>query len=81
LNDKVGKFRFHLKAPNGEIIVESQAYAAKANAQKGIEAIKIHAPGGGPHRLTRSSDQRQFPSDKVYRRDDRGTVGVESLSL
>jgi uncharacterized protein YegP (UPF0339 family) len=29
-----GKFRFHLKAPNGEIIVASQAYATKANATK-----------------------------------------------
>ena len=26
-----------------------------------------------------SSTERKFPSDKVYRRDDRGIVGVESL--
>jgi len=26
-----------------------------------------------------SSAEREFPSDKVYRRDDRGIVGVESL--
>jgi hypothetical protein len=25
--------------------------------------------------------EREFPSDKVYRRDDRGIVGVESLGL
>jgi uncharacterized protein len=43
--DRADKFRFHLKAPNGEIIVESQAYASKANAQKGIDAIKTHASG------------------------------------
>jgi uncharacterized protein len=41
--DRADKFRFHLKAPNGEITVESQAYAAKANAEKGVEAIKTHA--------------------------------------
>jgi uncharacterized protein len=41
--DKGGKHHFHLKAPNGEIIVASQAYASKANAHKGIEAIKKHA--------------------------------------
>ena len=40
-----GKFRFHLKAPNGEIIAASQGYGTKANAEKGIEAIKTHAPG------------------------------------
>jgi hypothetical protein len=27
-----------------------------------------------------SSTERKFPSDKVYRRDDRGIVGIESLS-
>jgi uncharacterized protein YegP (UPF0339 family) len=40
-----GKFRFHLKAPHGEIIVASQGYETNANAEKGIEAIKTHAPG------------------------------------
>ena len=28
-----------------------------------------------------SSTEREFPSDKVYRRNDRRIVGVESLSL
>jgi hypothetical protein len=27
-----------------------------------------------------SSAEREFPSDKVYRRDDRGIVGVETFS-
>jgi hypothetical protein len=27
--DKAGKFRFHLKAPNGEIIAASQGYASR----------------------------------------------------
>jgi uncharacterized protein YegP (UPF0339 family) len=40
-----GKFRFHLKAPNGEIIAASQGYESKASAEKGIEAIKTHASG------------------------------------
>jgi uncharacterized protein YegP (UPF0339 family) len=38
--DHAGKFRFHLKAPNGEIIAPSQGYETKASAEKGIEAIK-----------------------------------------
>jgi uncharacterized protein len=36
--DQAGKFRFHLKAPNGEIIAASQRYETKASAEKGIEA-------------------------------------------
>jgi uncharacterized protein YegP (UPF0339 family) len=43
--DHAGKFRFHLKAPNGEIIAASQGYETKASAEQGIEAIKTHAPG------------------------------------
>jgi uncharacterized protein YegP (UPF0339 family) len=39
--DHAGKFRFHLT--NGEIIAASQGYETKANAEKGIEAIKTHA--------------------------------------
>ena len=41
--DKAGKYRFHLRAGNGEIIVDSQAYARKANAEKGIQAVKAAA--------------------------------------
>lgn len=33
-----------IKAPNGEIIAASQGYESTANAEKGIEAIKTHAP-------------------------------------
>jgi uncharacterized protein len=42
--DKSGKYRFHLKAANGEIIAASQAYDTKAGAEKGIESIKTNAP-------------------------------------
>jgi uncharacterized protein len=42
--DHAGKYRFHLKAPNGEIIAASQGYETKASAEKGIAAIKKHAP-------------------------------------
>ena len=41
--DKAGKFRFHLKASDGEIIATSQGYETKASAEKGVQAIKTHA--------------------------------------
>ena len=43
--DHADRYRFHLKAPNGETIAASQGYETKASAEKGIEAIKTHAPG------------------------------------
>ncbi len=60
--DHAGKFRFHLKAPNGEIIAASQGYESKANAEKGIEAIKTHAPKAKGRRPQRNLEQasRQF---------------------
>ncbi len=37
--DKSGKFRFTLKASNGQIILASQAYSSKASAEKGIASV------------------------------------------
>ncbi|MGI9614579.1 MAG: YegP family protein [Acidimicrobiales bacterium] len=37
--DKAGKFRFRLKAGNGEIIAVGEAYETKAGAQKGIDSV------------------------------------------
>lgn len=42
-SDKGGKFRFRLKAGNGEIIASSEAYESKASAKNGIESIKKNA--------------------------------------
>jgi hypothetical protein len=50
--DQAGKFRFHLKAPNGEIIAASQGYETKANAEKGIESVKTNAAGAAVVDLT-----------------------------
>jgi uncharacterized protein YegP (UPF0339 family)/uncharacterized surface protein with fasciclin (FAS1) repeats len=44
ITDHVGRFRFHLKAANGQIIAVSQSYGAKESALKGIDSIKKNAP-------------------------------------
>jgi uncharacterized protein YegP (UPF0339 family) len=38
------RFRFHLKAANGQIIAVSQSYGTKESALKGIASIKKNAP-------------------------------------
>lgn len=38
-----GQFHFVLKAPNNEVICQSETYTKKHNAEKGIEAIKKYA--------------------------------------
>ena len=42
--DKAGKFRFRLKAANGEVIAASQGYILKEDVVKGIESLKKNAP-------------------------------------
>lgn len=50
--DTAGKFRFHLKAANGEIIAASQGYTSKAAAQNGIASIKDNAASAPTEHLT-----------------------------
>ena len=42
--DKKGKFRFRLKAANGEIIATGEAYSSKDACVNGIESVKKNAP-------------------------------------
>ncbi|QZS56883.1 YegP family protein [Rhodococcus opacus] len=50
--DAAGKFRFHLKAANGEVIAASQGYTSKAAAQTGIASIKDNAASAPTEDLT-----------------------------
>ncbi len=42
--DAAGKFRFHLKAGNGQIIAVSQSYLSRQSAENGIASVKKNAP-------------------------------------
>jgi uncharacterized protein YegP (UPF0339 family) len=41
--DEGGKFRFRLKAGNGEIIASSEAYESKAAAKNGVASVQKNA--------------------------------------
>jgi len=42
-SDKAGKYRFRLKAANGEVIAVGEAYESKASAKNGVESVKKNA--------------------------------------
>jgi uncharacterized protein YegP (UPF0339 family) len=42
-NDKKGEFRFRMKAPNGEIVLQSEGYVSKQGCVDTVEAIKKYA--------------------------------------
>ncbi|MFJ7217888.1 YegP family protein [Amycolatopsis sp. NPDC098790] len=43
--DKAGKYRFRLKAGNGEVVATGEAYESKSSAQAGCEAVQRAAAG------------------------------------
>ena len=50
--DAKGKFRFRLKAANGEIIAVGEAYETKAAAKNGIASVQKIAPDASVVDLT-----------------------------
>lgn len=43
--DRAGKYRFRLKAANGQIVASGEAYETKAAAKKGCESVQRAAEG------------------------------------
>jgi uncharacterized protein len=43
--DRAGKYRFRLKASNGEVVASGEAYESKASAKQGCEAVQRAADG------------------------------------
>ena len=41
--DKAGKYRFRLKAGNGQVIAVDEAYESRAAAENGIKSVKENA--------------------------------------
>lgn len=56
-----GRFMFNLKAGNGEVILTSELYEAKASAENGIESVRKNAPLDERFgRLTSKRDEPYF---------------------
>ncbi|UCE15681.1 MAG: YegP family protein [Candidatus Bathyarchaeota archaeon] len=51
--DTSGEYRFRLRAPNGEIIANSEGYKSKSSCKKGIASVKKNAPKATIQDLTR----------------------------
>lgn len=42
--DRIGEYRWRLKARNGEIVAVSEGYTTRYNAKQSIELVKILVP-------------------------------------
>lgn len=57
---KNGEFQFNLKAGNGQVILTSEGYGAKASALNGIESVKKNSPQDGRYERKTSSNGKWF---------------------
>lgn len=55
-----GKHYFHLRAGNGEIVLQSQAYAAKASATNGIASVQTNGKTKGQYQLREAADGQWY---------------------
>lgn len=54
------QFYFNLRAENGEIVLQSEAYTTKANCQNGIDSVRRNAPIDGNYERKMSSDGKYY---------------------
>ncbi|MEN8108931.1 MAG: YegP family protein [Pseudomonadota bacterium] len=57
---KDGKYYFNLKAGNGEVILTSQGYKAKADCMNGIESVKKNSQSEGHFEVKKSNDGKDY---------------------
>jgi hypothetical protein len=57
---KDDKYYFNLKAGNGEVILTSQGYKARADCMNGIESVKKNSQSEGQFEVKKSNDGKDY---------------------
>ena len=55
--DKAGRYRFRLKASNGEVIASSEGYERKSSALSGIDSVRQNAADANVDDQTQSAER------------------------
>jgi len=55
-----GKYYFHLRAKNGQIVLQSQSYTTKASAKKGIDAVEANGVTESNFEVRDAADGRAY---------------------
>lgn len=77
---KDGQFHFVLKAGNGEIILTSELYTAKASAQNGIESVQTNAVDDSKYDLLEAKNGKFYFNLKAVNHQIIGTSQMYSTS-
>ena len=87
---KNGKFFFNLLASNGQIILSSEMYEAKASAVNGIESVKkngadaarydkLTGKDGSPYFTLKATNGQVIGQSQMYASEATRDAGVESV--
>jgi len=88
---KTGKYRFNLKASNGQIILTSEAYESRSAAVKGITSVKKNAGSdkrferktakdGSPYFVIKASNGEPIGKSEMYKSTKSMENGVASVA-
>ena len=87
---KNGEFQFNLKAGNGQVILTSEGYKAKASALNGVESVRKHsqddanferltAKDGSPYFNLKASNGQTIGHSEMYSGAAARDNGIESV--
>jgi hypothetical protein len=87
---KDGDFQFNLKASNGQVILTSQGYSAKASCLNGIESVRTNAQddtrfdrltsaSGKPYFNLKASNGQVIGNSQQYESEASRDNGIESV--
>lgn len=88
--DKAGKFRFNLKAGNGQVILASQGYSSRSGCENGIESVRKNskndgmferctAKNGSPYFCLKSSNGQVIGNSEMYSSNSAMENGISSV--
>ena len=88
---RTGKFRFNLKASNGQVILTSEAYEKRAAATKGIESVRKNSqnPGrferktakdGSPYFVLKAANGEPIGKSEMYKTKSSMENGIASVT-
>ncbi len=71
-----GQYYFHLKAANGEIVLQSEGYVAKAGAINGIESVRVNGKDSEQYDVLEAEDGSFY---FVLKADNNEVIGVSEM--
>jgi uncharacterized protein len=88
---RTGKFRFNLKASNGQVILSSQAYDSRSAAVKGVTSVKKNsqsdkrferktAKDGSPYFVLNAANGEPIGKSEMYKTKRAMENGIASVA-